>query len=123
MRDCMLRSGILRKGSNSLTRLAATAAAATPAASSTPWAAFALAIAARPLFARFRRRGVDRLGALLGLGLLGFVRNNIFFVHVREWHWLRRGKAARGFWRVHLLTAIDRIRLLAGHCWVSGHSD
>jgi hypothetical protein len=120
MRDCVLGHSVVREVLCVLhvfTRLATTAAASATTPAPAPTTAFA--------FATFAFAGFD---PLFGFGwefgfLETFVDLNRIVFHFLDGRQLRvlGGEAACGFGGVHLLTAVDHIRLLAGDRRVGRH--
>lgn len=118
MRDCVLRDSVMGESLLcTLARLAATATAATPASASASPSTFALVFDTRFAFCF----GGGKL-RLVGIR----VSSGDFFFGVLGWLarlGLLRGKAARRLRRMHLLAAVDHIRLLAGNRGVSRNGD
>src|SRR5215510_5980550 len=109
----MLNHGLLRELLD-LARLTATTAAAAAAPSPASSAALAFKIFDAILAFRF----------LCG-GLLGFSFRELFFLNFLDGRELRlsRSKIARGFRRMHLLAAVDHVRLLSCYGGISRDGD
>src|SRR5262245_52210961 len=107
----MLSHGLLRELLD-LARLTATTAAAAPS----PASSAALAFESFDAILAFR--------SLCG-GLLGFSFRKLFFLNFLDGRELRlsRSKIARGFRRMHLLAAVDHVRLLSCYGGISRDGD